>query len=263
MEMMSLLLANIDPLKELSSKDLFALGPFVFTNHMLMITVATLLLMVVIPLAVGRPKLVPKGFSNLIESICLYIRNEVAEPFLKERTDKYIGYIWTIFFFILTLNLLGMIPFDKIIWMGTHKVNYLYGAPTANIYVTGALAGLAFLLFHVAGIVENGFGNYIKNFCPQVPWPILPFMFFMEVVSSFVRMFSLAIRLFANIFASHVQLGTLLAFVLIFKNYFVATASVSFVVVMSLLEVFIAFLQAYIFTFLTTIFIGFAVHQDH
>ena len=78
-----------------------------------------------------------------------------------------------------------------------------------------------------------------------------------------MRVFSLAIRLFANMLAGHVLLGTLLAFIIIYKNSMVATASITFVVVMSLMEIFVAFLQAYIFTFLTTIFIGFSVHQDH
>jgi F-type H+-transporting ATPase subunit a len=92
---------------------------------------------------------------------------------------------------------------------------------------------------------------------------MMPFMFFMEVVSSFVRMFSLAIRLFANILAGHVLLGTLLLLIIIYQNAFVATASTLFVVAMSLMELFVAFLQAYIFTFLTTIFIGLAVNPDH
>jgi F-type H+-transporting ATPase subunit a len=90
-----------------------------------------------------------------------------------------------------------------------------------------------------------------------------PPMFFLELVSSFVRMFSLAIRLFANILAGHILLATILGFIILYKNYMVATASISFTVVMSFLEIFVAFLQAYIFTFLTAIFIGFAIHPEH
>jgi F-type H+-transporting ATPase subunit a len=258
---MNLLLANA--IDHIASRELFTLGPVVFTNHMLMITVATLLLMIIIPLAVGKVVMVPKGFGNAIESVCVYIREEVARPFLHEDTDKYIGYLWSLFFFILTLNILGMVPTDKIIWVFTHKENHLQGTATANIWVTGALALFSFLLFHIAGIVEQGPINYIKNFAPKVPWPILPFIFFMEIVSSFVRMFSLAVRLFANMLAGHILLGTVFAFIFMFKNYAVAFSSVTFFVVMSLMEVFIAFLQAYIFVFLTTIFIGFAVNPDH
>lgn len=262
---MDLLLANMNPLEHVVSKELFRIGEyFVFTNHMFMISVAAVLLLIILPLAVGKKVLVRRGFGNLIEAICVYIREEVARPFLKEHTDKYIGYLWTMFFFILTMNLLGMVPLESLIGLITGKENtHLGGIATANVYVTGALAVFSFLLFHIAGIRENGFMNYVKHFAPKVPIFILPFIFFMEVVSSFVRVFSLAIRLFANMLAGHILLGTLLAFIIIYKNYMVATASITFVVIMSLLEIFIAFLQAYIFTFLTTIFIGFSVHQDH
>jgi F-type H+-transporting ATPase subunit a len=171
--------------------------------------------------------------------------------------------LWTLFFFILTMNLLGLVPSDRIIWLITHKENHLYGAPTGNIWVTGALALFSFIFFHAAGIMQNGIKNYIKDFCPKVPWIMWPPMFFLELVSSFVRMFSLAIRLFANILAGHILLATILGFIILYKNYMVATASISFTVVMSFLEIFVAFLQAYIFTFLTAIFIGFAIHPEH
>lgn len=261
---MYLLLAN-SPYEHVVSKELFRVGQyFVFTNHMFMISVAALLLIIVLPLAVGRKVLVRRGFGNVVEAICVYIREEIARPFLKEHTDKYIPYLWTMFFFILTLNLLGMVPLESLVWLFTGKEKtHLGGTATANVYVTGALAVFSFLLFHIAGIRENGFANYLKHFAPKVPIFILPFIFFMEVISSFVRVFSLAIRLFANMLAGHILLGTLLAFIIIYKNYMVATASIAFVVIMSLLEIFVAFLQAYIFTFLTTIFIGFSVHQDH
>jgi F-type H+-transporting ATPase subunit a len=96
-----------------------------------------------------------------------------------------------------------------------------------------------------------------------VPWPLAPFMFIMELLGSFVRLFSLAIRLFANIFAGHVLLAVLLGFIILYKNYMVGFASIIGTTVMSLLEIFVAFLQAYIFTFLTTIFIGFAISEEH
>lgn len=97
----------------------------------------------------------------------------------------------------------------------------------------------------------------------HVPWPMVPFIYFLEVVGAIVKPFALAIRLFANMLAGHVVLGTLLGLIFLFKNYFAGAATVIGVVLMSLLELFIAFLQAYIFTFLTTIFIGFAVKPEH
>lgn len=261
--MTDMLLASMSPLDHIASKELFSVGSFVFTNHMFMISLATVLLGVFIPLTVGRKVLVRRGFGNAIEAVCVYIREDVARPFLKDKTDKYVGLLWTMFFFILSLNLLGMVPLDKIIFLFTGIENNLGGTATANIWVTGALAVMSFLLFHYAGIKENGLANYFRNFAPKVPLAMMPFIFLMEMISSFVRMFSLAIRLFANMLAGHVLLGTLLMLILIFKNSLVGTASTVFIVMMSLMEIFVAFLQAYIFVFLTTIFIGLAVHQDH
>jgi F-type H+-transporting ATPase subunit a len=121
----------------------------------------------------------------------------------------------------------------------------------------------AFLLFHVAGIIEKGFIRYFATLSPKVPWPLMPFMFMMELISSFVRMFSLAIRLFANIFAGHMLISVVLGFIIVFKNYLVIGPSLLMATLMSLLEIFVAFLQAYIFTFLTAIFIGFAISEEH
>ncbi|MHC4289338.1 MAG: F0F1 ATP synthase subunit A [Planctomycetota bacterium] len=146
---------------------------------------------------------------------------------------------------------------------GTGDICLWYGAATANLYVTGALATFAFFLFHIAGIYEKGFMKYFATLSPKVPWPMMPFMFFMELVSSFVRLFSLAIRLFANILAGHILLAVLLGFIILFKNFMVAFSSILATTLMSLLEIFVAFLQAYIFTFLTAIFIGFAISEDH
>jgi F-type H+-transporting ATPase subunit a len=155
-----------------------------------------------------------------------------------------------------------MMPIAQVMFLIT-KQKHIGGAPTANVWVTGALATFSFLLFHVAGIRQKGLWRYIKTFTPPVPWPIYPFMFFIELISSFVRLFSLAIRLFANILAGHILLAVILGFIMMFKNYMVATASLGATVMFSLLEIFVAFLQAYIFVFLTSIFIGFAIAEEH
>lgn len=261
------LLAAKNPLEEVASKRLetFTLGPWEipFTNHMLMITLAALVLIVLIPLSVRRRGLIPKGFYNVIETICVFIREDVARPFLKDKTDRYIGILWTLFFFILAMNLLGLMPLSQMVWAVTGEPNHFGGAATGNLYVTGALATFSFFLFHIAGIAEKGFVHYFATLSPKVPWPMLPFMFAMELISSFVRLFSLAIRLFANIMAGHILLAVLLSFIIMFKNYMVASASILATTAMSLLEIFVAFLQAYIFVFLTTIFIGFAISEEH
>ena len=266
MEIFGTLLASGSFLEEVASKPLFPIrigsAEIMFTNHMLVIGVAAIVMIVVIPIFVLRSRLIPRGFYNAIEAICVFLREDVARPFLKKRTDRYIGFLWTMFFFILVMNLLGLTPLDKAVYI-LFKTPHIGGAPTANIYVTGALATFAFLLFHAAGIYEKGFVKYFATLSPKVPWPMMPFMFFMELVSSFVRLFSLAIRLFANIFAGHVLLSVLLGFIFIYKNFMVASASLLGTTVMSLLEIFVAFLQAYIFTFLTAIFIGFAISEEH
>ena len=265
MEIFGTLLAGVeDPLKEVISKPLWGIDRwgFVFTNHMFMIAVASIVLMVGLPLAVRQKGRVPRGFKNVIETICVYLREDMARPMLKDHTDRFIGVLWTMFFFILTMNLLGLMPLDKIVWL-FYKKPHWGGAPTANIYVTGTLATFSFFLFHVAGIREKGFIHYFATLSPKVPWPLMPFMFVMELLSSFVRLFSLAIRLFANILAGHILLSVLLGFIFMFKNYVVASASIMAATLMSLLEIFVAFLQAYIFVFLTAIFIMFAVSEEH
>ncbi|NLW83228.1 MAG: F0F1 ATP synthase subunit A [Phycisphaerae bacterium] len=263
-----ILSSGFNPLQEVASKRLFVVSlgslEIPFTNHMLIVALTALLLMVLIPLAIRRGIRVPRGFGSVIETICVFLREDVARPFLKDDTDRYIGVLWSLFFFILGLNLMGLVPLDRFVWLVTQKEhNHIVGAPTANIWVTGALAGFAFMLFHLAGIRQKGLGKYLATLSPKVPWPLMPFMFVMELLSSFVRLFSLAIRLFANILAGHILLGVLLGFILMFKTFMVAGASIFATMLMSLLEIFVAFLQAYIFTFLTTIFIGFAISEDH
>ena len=262
-------LSAINPLREVASKELFVLriggAEIPFTNHMFMITLTSALLMIVLPLVVRKRKTVPRGLYNVLETICVFLREDVARPFLKDRTDSYIGALWTLFFFILALNLLGLVPLSQMIWVasGFQWENHLGGAATANLFVTGALALFAFVLFHLAGIREKGFFKYWATLAPRVPWPMMPFMFLMELLSTFVRMFSLAIRLFANILAGHILLAVILGFIVIFKNFLVAFPSILTTLVMSFLEIFVAFLQAYIFTFLTAIFIGFAISEEH
>jgi F-type H+-transporting ATPase subunit a len=262
------LLAEFDPLGAVVEAPLFTFyishWHVSVSNHMFMVAVATVILMVGIPLAVRQNhSMVPRGMRNVAESICLFLREEVARPILKKHTDRYIGFVWTVFFFILTLNLLALIPTEKIVALVTGKENHFGGAPTANIWITGAMAAVAFFMMHISGIREQGLWRYIVNFAPPVPWWLLPLIYPLEIVSSFVRPFTLAIRLFANIIAGHMILATFLGLIIIFKNYGVAAASVLGAVALSLLELLVAFIQAYIFAFLCTIYIGFSVEPEH
>ena len=265
------ILASLDPVKEIAAHRLFTIviagREIVFSNHMLMIFIATVILGTFIPLSLRKNPLIRTGFGNFIEGICVYLREEVVRPFLKDKTDNYIDLIWTMFFFIITLNLLGLIPLEKftslISLMFGGKESHFGGGATANIWVTGALAVVSFLVIHISGIRAHGLSGYLKNLAPPVPWPLMPFIYLIELMSSVIKPFALAVRLFANVFAGHVLISVVLSFILIFKSFAIAGPSITFAVLMSFLELFVACLQAYIFVFLTTIFISFSIAEEH
>ncbi len=209
--------------------------------------------------------MVPTGLRNFLEAILLFVREDVARPVLGKDTDRFIHYLWTVFFFILFCNLLGMLPFDSVIYFITvgNVQTHVNGAATGNIWVTATLAIISFFMIQVNGIREQGLGNYIKNFIPHVPLALVPLMYVLEIVGALVKPFALAVRLFANISAGHAVIGALLGLIFMSKNYFVGGVTVAGCAAFSILELFVAFLQAYIFTFLTTLFIGSAMHPDH
>jgi F-type H+-transporting ATPase subunit a len=263
----SSILAEFNPLEPVISVPLFSfyIGKWqiIVSNHMFMVAVAMVVLLLIITLAARSREMVPKGLRNLIESVCVYLREEVARPVLGENTDRYIGFIWTLFFFILTLNLLAMIPTEKIIFLITGKKNHFGGPATANIWITGALAAVTFFLTHISGIRKHGLLKYLASLAPPVPWWIMPFIYFLEVLSALVRPFTLAIRLFANMIGGHILIAVILGLIVIFKNYGVAAGSIVFDVAISFLELLFAFLQAYIFALLSTLYIGFSITSEH
>jgi F-type H+-transporting ATPase subunit a len=263
----SCVLGEFDPLKAVLASPLFTFSvgthKIIVSNHMFMITLATVILLLLMFASLRSPKLIPKGIQNLIEMICVYLREQMARPLLGEHTDQFICFIWTIFFFVLSLNLLAMVPLDMIIYLVSGRSNHLGGDATANIWVTGGLAAVAFFATHIAGIKKQGLRHYIANFAPKVPLLLLPFVYFLEIISALVRPFAMAVRLFANMLAGHTLLAAFLGLILVFKNYGVALVSVTAIVAVSFLELFIAFLQAYIFAFLSAIYISFSVSQEH
>jgi len=257
-------LASGNPLDHVVQHELFKIGPVLFTNHMLMLILAGALMLITLLLSSRQHSMVPSGLRGFIEAICVFLREEVARPVLHENTDKYIKFIWTTFFFILVCNLLGMIPLDGIVlFLSFGHLRHIGGTATSNIWVTGALAACAFLTIHVSGIRQQGVGFYIKNFIPQVPFPINLLMYVLEFIGALVKPFALAIRLFANMMAGHTVLGALLIIGLAAKSIPIAGITVVGCAALSLLELFVAFLQAYIFTYLTTLFIGAAVQPEH
>jgi F-type H+-transporting ATPase subunit a len=254
-------LAELNPLEHVAPVPLFTY--LHMSNHAFVVVVTAIALGVLIPLTVHSARLVPSKSQNVIESVCVFLRDQMARGILGDHTDKYIGLLWTTFFFVLTLNLIGMVPSDKIVTLILGRSSHFGGAATANIYVTGALAVVAIILTHVFGIWEHGLFGYLASIAPPVPAWLLPLMYPLELLSMSIRPFTLAIRLFANIIAGHMVVGTILGLILIFKNLGIAGISVVGAAALSLLDVLVAFIQAYIFTFLFTLYIRSSVSSEH
>lgn len=245
------------------------------SDQIVMMIVAGCLLVFFLPGLVRRRRgndeigrLVPTGFANFIESICQYLRTEVAEPALKHHTDRFIKYIWSAFFFVLTINLLGLVPIGAITPLfGTH----IGGTATGNIFVTATLAVMTMIMMVVNGLRFGGV-HYLAHFCPGPLW-LAPLLVPVELIGLGAKIFALAVRLFANMMAGHILLAVLVGFILsagtalgTFGGLAVALAAVPGAVAITLLEIFVAFLQAFIFTFLTALFIGMSVlvhHDEH
>ncbi len=248
------------------------------SNHILMMILTAVLLMLVLPLFVTKRRaapgkdevgsLVPAGPANFFEVICEFLRTEVVQPTLGENSDRFIKYIWTLFFFVLVNNLLGLIPFSSV---GPLVGVHLGGTATGNIWVTGTLAVMTFVMMVGNGIRLAGW-QYFAHFCPGPLW-LAPLLVPIEILGQFAKAFALAIRLFANMLAGHMMLAVLVGFILSAGTakgagvgLAVALPVIAGSVGVTLLEILVAFLQAFIFAFLTSLFIGQAVtvhHDDH
>jgi F0F1-type ATP synthase membrane subunit a len=144
-----------NPLNHILPHKIGNLGPFVVTNQMLMAVVAAVLMLLIFPVLFNKARTeAPSGARNFFESILEFLRVEVFRPALKEHTDRFLPFLWTLFFFILFCNLLGQIPISEIITLFTRKPSHLGGTATGTMTTTGALAICAFLVIHVSGIVQ-------------------------------------------------------------------------------------------------------------
>jgi F-type H+-transporting ATPase subunit a len=289
---------------------------FQLTKFMcLEVIAAVLIIAIFIPLANrARNGELPKGWWwNCFESLLTFVRNDIAKQTLPEKeADRFVPFLWTMFLFILFMNLLGMIPF--------------MGSPTASIWVTGGMATVSFVMIHGAAIAKMGPVTYSKSLWPHIeiapnPWgstgghghdhghehdhahghaPAPPdsepkpapgigqilgwlvgavfgfglslMIFVIEFAGTFIKSGVLAVRLFANMFGGHMVIATILLFIYTVGNAAGASylqwggvtfASVLGVVALSLLELFVAFLQAYVFTFLTSLFMGMSLSPQH
>jgi len=200
----------------------------------------------------------PSGFANALEAIIIYFRDEIVRRNIGHGADGYTPFILTLFFFILTMNLLGLVP-----WGST---------ATGNIMVTGALAVVSLIAIEVSGFRALGPAGYAKTifYAPKGMGPVgtaimLVIMTPVELVGKLAKPFALMIRLFANMTAGHTVILSLVGLIFVFGHltlgrWGVAVGSVGMSVAMMLLEIFVAFLQAYIFAMLTSVFIGLIRH---
>ena len=192
----------------------------------------------------------PKGIQSFLEPIVLFVRDDIAISNLGEhKYEKYMPYLLTVFFFILLNNLMGLIPFPP-----------PFGANvTGNIAVTMVLALCTFFITQFSG--SKSYWRHVFA-TPGVPVWLLPVMIPVEIIGHFSKPFALMIRLFANITAGHIIVLSLVCLIFIFKSLGVAPVSIAFVIFMDCLELLVAFLQAYVFTLLSALFISLAIKEE-
>lgn len=230
------------------------------TKHVYFLLLGAALLVLVMSLVAraharsAAARTAPKGAANAIEAMILYIRSEVILPNVGHHGEGFVPYLLTVFFFILTLNLLGLVPYGS--------------TATGNISVTATLAFLTFITVEIAGIRANGWGylNTIFYWNKDLPLVMRPLMFAIispvELLGKFTKPFALAIRLFANMTAGHI---VLLAMMGLFFSFGlpIGVAPLGMAVAIMFLEIFVAFLQAFVFTLLSSVFIGLIREAHH
>jgi F-type H+-transporting ATPase subunit a len=233
------------------------------TKHVILLLLAALITAGVAILAgqrVARSEAgrAPSGLANAIEAVVVYFRDDLCKGYIGHGYQRFVPLVLTLFFFILTMNLLGLVPWG--------------GSATGNIMVTATLALVTFVVVEVSGFVSLGPRGYLKTifFVPPgvsgaMKYVVLAVMTPVEFMGKFLKPFALAIRLFANMTAGHVLIFSVLGFIFLFGNlsyirWMIAAGSYGLVSAILLLEVLIAFIQAYVFAMLTAAFIGLIRH---
>jgi F-type H+-transporting ATPase subunit a len=265
---------------------------FSVTKHVFMLWLVASLLFVIITWTVRRyisreeDQPVPRGFMNALEVVVEFIRDAIARPNVGSKWVRvWTPLLLTFFTFILAANLIGLIPAFDVVALLNHTVLHLpedsflakvtHGGTTAtgNFNVTAALATITFVTIIIAGARAHGFLQYWKHMVPHgLPWPIYFLLIPIEIMGMFVRPFALTMRLAANMTGGHIAIMAILSFVFIFTELFGrAIAGISVGLVLSLplavgisgLEIIVVLVQAYVFTLLTAVFIGMAIHAHH
>jgi F-type H+-transporting ATPase subunit a len=230
------------------------IGP---TKHMVWFGVAAAVVLLFVRLGMSSyRKGVPHGLGAVLETLVLYVRDEIAEKNIGHDGRKYVPLLLSFFFFILVAALLGLTPFSS--------------TATGNLSVTLGLAFVSFLAMQWAGISKYGVVHHFQNMIPPgLPLWLLPIMIPVELLAMFTRPFALMIRLFANMLAGHMVIASLLLLIPLMASinlaFGVGMVPISLVLALfiMMLEILVAFIQAYIFTLLTSIFIGMNAHPAH
>lgn len=260
MEVLSELGGEIDHLlSSLISQPMVGSEQWGFTQYFFWMLIAVAVLMILVFAAVRREALVPKGrFLNGVEFIVEYARNNLVRGVIAHNADKHAPFLLTLFFFILVNNILGVIPGGK--------------PGTGTMGVTVALAIIVFCYFVYWGFKTHGPLGYLKSIAPSgIMFPLNIFIWLLEFVSTVLRIFTLSVRLFCNLFAGHVALGALAILTSLFiqplleqitlGNFATSAASLGFLILLLLLyvvELLVAVIQAYVFTVLTSVYINLA-----
>ncbi|MDH3455305.1 MAG: F0F1 ATP synthase subunit A [Gemmatimonadota bacterium] len=201
----------------------------------------------------------PRGFANAVESLVLWVRNDVAIANIGHEGKQYAPYIMALFFFLLYCNLLGLLPWGA--------------SPTGNVAVTGAMAILSLFLIEMSGIVKLGFRGYMKTIFPPAPGmsgagalAISVAMAPIEIIGKLVKPFALCVRLFGNMTAGHFVILALFGMIFLFGhltlwNWAIGIGSATLVLGVMLLEIIVAFVQAYVFTLITAVLVGVILHE--
>ncbi|GAB4521368.1 MAG: hypothetical protein Tsb0013_24650 [Phycisphaerales bacterium] len=278
------------PMGHTLDKELIGSGVMAFTMQTATLMLAFALLLLVMtsiakriqtgPESEGNARYVTKGrLAQIIEVIVIAMRDMFIKPQLGDETNKFLPFLLSLFFFILFNNLIGLVPLLDLQHListvagGDPHWALVGGTPTGRLGTNAALAVFVFVVWNGYGIVANGVGGWLHHFTGGAPWYIWPIMIPVEIIGAFVKPVALCIRLFANMTAGHVLLAAIILFAPMAMNpvtglgYFaglpIGVVSVVAGVLIYFLEIFVACLQAFVFMFLTTVFIAQMAHHDH
>ncbi len=278
------LLAVDNPLEHVIDQPIY--GNWWFSNVTLMLVLGGLVAIVTLVAAAKRIRTGTTRsledyrtqgiWANMVETVCVYLRNEVFRPVLGHDTDKFTPLLWTLFWFILICNFFGLVPLKDVTGglLGLNHGHGFGGTATQSVFVTAALALVAFVLINGVALARDPIG-YLRHLTGGAPAYIWPILVPVEILGIFVKPFALCMRLFANMTGGHVVVAVMLMFIKMMVNAgiekggaytaigfagsilpFVATIGIYF------LEIVVAVIQAFVFTFLTCLFLGQLIHHD-